>query len=336
MFFNSIKAQQVGINKIYPEHTLDVRSTNNVDPAGFNLSNQDKSKYVRLFSGSTTYPDPSIAWNPDYNFVFATYNDNTLAFTEYMRISSVGDVGIGVANPEAKLDILGGDWNLDAGNAGDFRIGNATYNFRIGIATGGGGAGITRMYANSNDLILGANDTPILKLKSNGELLAPLMTNNIIESGGNKSLITKEYADATYVLDEVKTKEIMIPAASFSTLGLNNYVIYEGIAYGSPLIAPVVLPVGSIITELSAYFYDSNNNNFSCTFNLKNINSNFISSFYTISTDNSTSGHKVITSTTNIQITSNFAYFLTVKDIDEGDVTGFNGLKGVKIKYIEN
>jgi hypothetical protein len=186
----------VGINSTDPAHTLDVRSQSLADPAGLNVSNADRSRYVRLFSGSESAPDPSVAWAPSQNLLFATYDDNTFDFQEKMRISSTGEVGIGINQPEARLDILGGDWNLDAGNPGDLRIGNATNNFRIGVATGGGGAGVTRLYTNSNALILGVNDTPSLILEQNGEIKAPSMTNALIESGGDKALVTKEYVDA--------------------------------------------------------------------------------------------------------------------------------------------
>jgi hypothetical protein len=83
------------------------------------------------------------------------------------ELSTDKRVGIGISDPAARLDVLGGDWNLDAGNPGDLRIGNETNNFRIGIATGGGGVGITRMYTNSNALILGSYDTPMLTIGQN-------------------------------------------------------------------------------------------------------------------------------------------------------------------------
>ena len=73
------------------------------------------------------------------------------------------------------LDVKGGDWNLEAGNPGDFRIGDETYNFRIGVATGGGDAGITRLYTNSNALFLGVNNSASL-------ILEPETTNVIVES----------------------------------------------------------------------------------------------------------------------------------------------------------
>ena len=85
--------QQVGINKINPEYSLDVRSNSNEDAAQLNISNQDKSRYIRLFSGSMTYPDPSISIPTEKSLLFASFNDTSSVFNEYMRISSIGNVG---------------------------------------------------------------------------------------------------------------------------------------------------------------------------------------------------------------------------------------------------
>ena len=60
-----------------------------------------------------------------------------------------GNVGIGINDPLAKLDVLGGNWNLTGASSGDFKVGNATHNFKLGVATSGGGAGHTTMTSTS-------------------------------------------------------------------------------------------------------------------------------------------------------------------------------------------
>jgi hypothetical protein len=248
----------VGINSPAPQHTLDVRSLSPADPAGLNVSNSDVSRYVRFFSGSEEFPDPSMSWAPGHELLFATFDDNTFDFSEKMRISSLGDVGIGIPDPEARLDILGGDWNLDAGNPGDLRIGNETYNFRIGVATGGGGAGVTRLYTNFNTLILGANDVASLVLEPDGRIIAPFLSNTLIDDGGDKALVTKEYADENYGGGASETKSITYPGSYFRRgSSSDSQWSYNGFyATGSgfsQFLAPIILPAGSVIHEIKVY-----------------------------------------------------------------------------------
>lgn len=53
---------------------------------------------------------------------------------------SAGNVGIQRSAPTARLDVLGGNWDVVNGE-GDFRIGDASTRLKIGLATGGGGTG---------------------------------------------------------------------------------------------------------------------------------------------------------------------------------------------------
>ncbi len=70
------------------------------------------------------------------------------ASLDRMTILSTGKVGIGTSTPVANLDVLGTDnWDLGSGSNGDFRVGTNSYNFRIGVAQGGGGAGTVRLFA---------------------------------------------------------------------------------------------------------------------------------------------------------------------------------------------
>jgi len=74
--------------------------------------------------------------------------------------TNTGNVGIGTTAPAARLDILGGNWDT-ASTEGDLRIGDATYRLKIGVATGGGGAGHATIAAQGgvNLLSLGAGTT---------------------------------------------------------------------------------------------------------------------------------------------------------------------------------
>lgn len=86
------------------------------------------------------------------NFVIADY-----LFGERFTIAkTTGYVGVGVTSPAANLHVKGGNWDTGT-TEGDFKIGDATYRLKIGVATSGGGAGDARIYASggSNRIIFG-------------------------------------------------------------------------------------------------------------------------------------------------------------------------------------
>jgi len=69
-------------------------------------------------------------------------------------------IGVSISSPSAKLDVLGGQWDLVTTD-GDFKIGNATYKLKMGIATSGSGAGdaTISVQGGMNRLFIGAGNT---------------------------------------------------------------------------------------------------------------------------------------------------------------------------------
>ena len=104
----SLVGHNVGVNIAVPESTLDIRSTSISEPSLLNISNQERSRYIRFFSGSDAYPSHSTSWHPNYNFLYATFDDITFEFTEYMRIKVLGRVGVGISTPQVRLEDDGG------------------------------------------------------------------------------------------------------------------------------------------------------------------------------------------------------------------------------------
>jgi hypothetical protein len=78
-------------------------------------------------------------------------------------------VGVGTPSPEAQLHLTGGNWDL-TNSEGDLKIGDSNYRLKIGVATGGGGAGDARIRAQggSNRLILGSGSVDMLTIQNSG------------------------------------------------------------------------------------------------------------------------------------------------------------------------
>ncbi|MCC6649770.1 MAG: hypothetical protein IT348_01320 [Candidatus Eisenbacteria bacterium] len=77
-----------------------------------------------------------------------------------------GNVGIQRAVPAARLDVLGGNWDVTNGE-GDFRIGDGLTRIKFGIATSGGGTGAATIMEHGpagayNVLSLGTQGTKVL------------------------------------------------------------------------------------------------------------------------------------------------------------------------------
>ncbi len=144
------------------------------------LSNSGTFPTLNLFPSGLLNPNKMvISHSPGYSNWGLQYRDTTdrFVFTRDTGPALTADlttrrVGIGIDNPSHRLDILGGSWNLGSLDQGDFRIGNPTYNFRIGVATGGGGAGDIRQFATggTNRIIWGTNALDRMALNSAGNL----------------------------------------------------------------------------------------------------------------------------------------------------------------------
>ncbi|MBA4372958.1 MAG: hypothetical protein C0402_08845 [Thermodesulfovibrio sp.] len=103
-------------------------------------------------------------------FTALTAIGNVTFDTSTFKVDATNNrVGIGTATPENKLHITGGEYDV-AATEGDLKIGDATNRLKIGVATGGGGAGISRIHAAGTlpKVILGAGGTDVLTTTSTG------------------------------------------------------------------------------------------------------------------------------------------------------------------------
>jgi len=92
----------VGIGTTTPAVKFDLRSEITDDHARLWLGNSDLSHFLRFFSGRQNSPNPGIFWNQTDALRFGT---SLSGFTEYMRITNNGYVGIGTTSPTEMLEV---------------------------------------------------------------------------------------------------------------------------------------------------------------------------------------------------------------------------------------
>lgn len=103
----------------------------------------------------------------DRRFIIRDYS----MATDRLTIDENGYVGLSENDPDAPLHIPGGNWDL-SGTEGDLKIGGDTYRLKIGMATGGLGAGTAgiRVQGGQEKLVLGAGLAEALWIHNNGSV----------------------------------------------------------------------------------------------------------------------------------------------------------------------
>jgi hypothetical protein len=94
----------VGVGTSSPSFKLDIRGSHPDDGVVFGIGNSDLSHRLIIFGGRQNDPNPLIQWKDGDPLRFSTDQGG---WSEKMRITSDGKVGIGTETPAAKLDVQG-------------------------------------------------------------------------------------------------------------------------------------------------------------------------------------------------------------------------------------
>lgn len=163
----------VGIGTLTPQAELDVLGK--VRTNALQLTNSPSAGYVLTSDASG-----NASWAPASGGGESLWSQNG---SEIYYNS--GNVGIDVSDPQAKLHVSGGNWDVASGE-GDFKIGTSTYRLKMGVATAGGGAGICRIYAGSSagKVVLGANASDRLSVTPTGVGISTLSPTTDLDVAG--------------------------------------------------------------------------------------------------------------------------------------------------------
>ena len=118
------QAGYVGIGVTNPACHLDLRGLNTDDGAVLQVGNSDNSHVISLFGGRENDPNPFIFWRHGDALRFATEEGG---WSEKMRITSDGKVGIGTENPVCRLDMRG----LTSDDGALIMLGNSDLSHRM-------------------------------------------------------------------------------------------------------------------------------------------------------------------------------------------------------------
>lgn len=142
-----------------------------------------------LYSNTSGYYNTALGINSSYSNTTGYYN--IAIGYDSLRKNTTGNSNIAIGN-NSLYDNFNGDGNIVLGN-----------NSAKGIKTGKNNTIIGSSFPfffnadDSNLVVLGDGQGKIaIRKEADNRLLAPTLTNTLIDLGGNKSLITKEYIDS--------------------------------------------------------------------------------------------------------------------------------------------
>ena len=236
----------------------------------------------------------------------------------------------GNATVTGQLSLAGGRWNV-ATTEGDFKIGDATNRLKIGVATGGGNAGISRIHAagTTPKLVIGADAADVLTVTSANVGIGTLnptekldvagnvhVTGNLqagnVETGdvlatGNIQTSGDVLVTGNYTYAAPKTFYYQLPAAAFNksddfsaSWNQNGYMAYMSNGMNLYAYAPVNLPEDATATGLACDFYDNDSAeylDFSASLKLRTIGDNTCSTIGSVNATTSGPGYSAAVST---------------------------------------
>ena len=267
---------RVGVGTVAPSGALDVHADSGIgfpqlrlfetqdDYARLTFGNAVSDRFWSL-AGLTRGADPL---EDRFNLFHSISGD-------LLSVRGSGEVGVGFNTPPSRLAVMAGDaWTWSSGNGrGDFHVGDGSVGLSMGVALGGGGRGVSRIWTNGGveNLFIGSAgygaSMSILPGQVGINTTAPTAT---LDVDGGARVRGLSHTDGTsrpvrvanngsLVTDPV-SDWIMVPLEAF--VPSQDSVQYaksdglSGVSGSSVFLAALQLPHGAEITEVTTWFRD--------------------------------------------------------------------------------
>jgi hypothetical protein len=138
-----------------------------LDNAKVNRAGDTISGALTVTGNSSTGGNATVTGTLTVSAAMSTAGSHTVSGNAALNGgASVGNIG---GARQSTLHIAGGIWDT-ATSEGDVKIGNATHRLKIGVATGGGGAGDARISAQggTNRIMMGGGTSDVLSITPTG------------------------------------------------------------------------------------------------------------------------------------------------------------------------
>lgn len=143
------------------------------------------------FPKSQGDPIRSKDWNDVVNEIIRLDNARVGAdrLAGPLSVDTMLGIGLGATPPSTTLHVAGGNWDPNA-SEGDVKVGDATFRLKIGVATGGAGAGDVRLRAQggTNRMMLGTAIADVLTLSGSNVGINTTTPGAALDVNGNLKL----------------------------------------------------------------------------------------------------------------------------------------------------
>ena len=209
----------VGVNRTVPVTGADVFSITSPATNGYGGMYVDTAGAQGWpFYGYSLAGD-DVAWT----FIDGSYLNTWFLYNSgyWLTVETNGSVGIDNTSPLSPLDVGSGNhWDVfNPSTYGDFRVGGDGVGLKLGVATGGAGAGDVRVFA------FGGTGRLILGSGTNDGVIT--VTNNLV---GINTLTP--YTDTTLTVESTNFNGLYVYTSGVSGNGIYAEADYGGNAYG--------------------------------------------------------------------------------------------------------